>query len=83
MATATGASTLPAIVPLPPDRWPDPERLFGPCGAHGRWCKWWRFPDTEYNGYTAEKHRDSFRVVATTAEHSLRVVAYRDGMSVG
>jgi len=68
---------------LTPERWPDVERLFGPCGAcAGCWCMWWRLTRLEWNRGKGEGNRKAFRKLVRSGIEA-GVLAYADGEPVG
>ncbi|HEX3877480.1 MAG TPA: hypothetical protein VHW24_10870 [Bryobacteraceae bacterium] len=53
------------VRPLTPDLFPAIEDLFGPGGARGCWCMYWRI-GVAYRQRPVEANRDAFRQVVET-----------------
>lgn len=70
------------IHPVTADRWDDMEDLFGPSGASGCWCMWWRQTSAEFSEHAGEQNR---RLLLQLV-HDDRVpglLLYRDGRADG
>lgn len=67
-----------------PAQWDDVVALFGPNGASsGCWCMWWRKPNSEWRGGAAQRNREEFTDLVTTAQ-PVGLLAYTDaGTPVG
>ena len=54
-------SRRPDVHPVTPDRWEDLVRLFGPHGAGGCWCMWWRLRRSEFGRNRGQDNRRALR----------------------
>jgi GNAT superfamily N-acetyltransferase len=69
------------VRPLTPDLFPAIEDLFGPSGARGCWCMYWRI-GVAYRQRPLEANRDAFRQVVET-EPSPGLLAFAGDLPVG
>jgi GNAT superfamily N-acetyltransferase len=70
------------IHPLTPDRWSDFERLFGPHGAGGCWCMWWRTTRSQFEQQHGEGNRQAMQDIVNSGEVP-GIIAYAGGEPVG
>jgi GNAT superfamily N-acetyltransferase len=72
----------PEIHPVTPDRWDDLVALFGPSGASGCWCMWWRQTNSEFDRRHGAGNRRALKRLVDR-DRIPGLLAYLDGRPVG
>jgi GNAT superfamily N-acetyltransferase len=70
------------IHPVTPGRWGDLERLFGPRGAGGCWCMWFRLRSKDFDAQAREGNRRALKGIVEERRVP-GLLAYREGRPVG
>ena len=68
--------------PLTPELWADFENLFGPRGAGGCWCMWWRVTREEFRKNQGKGNRLAIKKIVDSGQVP-GLVAYKEGNPCG
>ena len=68
--------------PLIPETWDDIVRLFGPKGAGGCWCQWFKLTNRQFDAQSGEGNKAAFKT-QVEAGHMPGVIAYYGDDPVG
>ncbi len=71
------------VHPVTPERWPDLEKLFGPCGADGGcWCMWFRLRRMEFDRNSGKENKRALKQLVDSGEPP-GLLGYVDGEPAG